>query len=583
MLWALNASSLKFKALTFRSGLNIIIADRDRQSGEDEAHESRRRSRNGAGKSSIVDLIHFLLGGEPQGALKSDALADWTFELTLDLRGARKTVSRVLSNRKKLTLKDSDLVMRQPSISTNAAWSRQLGQVWFRLNPGHAVGDASFRQMFSYFARRKRDGGFDDPVRTFRMQSIASIETNLAHLFGLDAELVRRLHQTKAALKQTQSAQRVLADIEKVTPVGARRVDLEAQLAAQIAASELIRNRLRERVEAFNVLPAFRDLERELAELNQEARDLSDDDVLDEEAITVNRRSLEAEEIPETPNLERLFHDAQVIFPDVITRRYEEVFRFHERLIANRQAHLAAELAASRRRIEERRPRREQLESRRREITASLRTSGPADELLRLRDELAAKEAGLRALQARLEEARSLEQKAEQLQIELDLAVRALRQDRRERSAIVDEASRTFSEISERLYERPGQLAISANENGVSFLPTTPADQSAGVMSMQIFCFDLTLATLCSRRGIGPGFLIHDSHLFEPVDGRQFAKALRIAAAFAAESGVQYIATLNSDELARAELEGEENFSDFVLDTKLSDTPEGGLFGIRFD
>ena len=79
------------------------------------------------------------------------------------------------------------------------------------------------------------------------------------------------------------------------------------------------------------------------------------------------------------------------------------------------------------------------------------------------------------------------------------------------------------------------------------------------------------------------GFLIHDSHLFEPVDGRQFAKALRIAADFAKETKIQYIVTLNSDELARAETESGEIFREFVIDPVLSDAPDGGLFGFRFD
>jgi hypothetical protein len=145
------------------------------------------------------------------------------------------------------------------------------------------------------------------------------------------------------------------------------------------------------------------------------------------------------------------------------------------------------------------------------------------------------------------------------------------------------QASRTLSEISERLYETPGELAISTNEQGLRFVPRIPSSQSAGVMSMQIFCFDFTMAALCRSRGMGPGFLIHDSHLYEPVDGRQFARALRIGAEYAEEIGIQYVVTLNSDELARAETEGNEDFRSFVLAPVLSDAPEAGLFGIRFD
>jgi uncharacterized protein YydD (DUF2326 family) len=189
----------------------------------------------------------------------------------------------------------------------------------------------------------------------------------------------------------------------------------------------------------------------------------------------------------------------------------------------------------------------------------------------------------VRALEGRLNEARRLEKQAEETQQEIEDATRALRQDRRERSAVANHASRTFSEISERLYETPGELAISANEQGLRFVPTIPSAQSAGVMSMQIFCFDFTMASLCRSRGMGPGFLIHDSHLYEPVDGRQFARALRIGAEYAKEIGIQYIVTLNSDELVLAETEGTEDFRSFVLDPVLSDAPEGGLFGIRFD
>jgi uncharacterized protein YydD (DUF2326 family) len=465
---------------------------------------------------------------------------------------------------------------------TSGAWSNRLGETWFHLNSTRKPGAASFRQLISYFARRRRDGGYDDPVRTFRAQSNAVIETNLAVLFGLDAEVVRRFHHARNALKQVQTAQKALRDLEKTAPTGTRRIDLEAALSAQIAAAALARDHLKTRIETFNVLPVFRELEQDLATLNERGRDLSDENVLDREAIDANRRALEVEEQERTPRLEALFAEAQIVFPEVVSRRYEEVAQFHQRLIENRQAQLNSEISSAQRRIEERAAQRESVEVRRRQITAALRTGGPADELLRLRDELSEKEAVVRALEARLAEARGLERQAEERQQELEDATRALRQDRRERATIVDQASRTFSEISERLYESAGQLAISANEQGLKFVPTMPSSQSAGVMSMQIFCFDFTMASLCRSRGMGPGFLIHDSHLYEPVDGRQFARALRIGAEYASEIGIQYIVTLNSDELARAETEGNEDFRSFVLEPVLSDTPEGGLFGIRF-
>ncbi|MDR6624476.1 DUF2326 domain-containing protein [Caulobacter segnis] len=519
------------------------------------------------------------MAGRAEGALKADALADWAFsgEFSGPV-GVGLGVDRSLCNPSVVQRR----VRGKAGQLSTSALAQELGEDWFKLGEKQGPGGPSFRQMMPYFARRRRDGGYDHPARSSRAQTPAASEINLAHLFGLDAEIVRRLHVAKAALKQNDAARKVLRDLDKAAS-GTTRADLEAQLSARIAAASLASDTLREKIETFNVLPAFRELERELSSLHQEARDLSDADVLDQEVIELNLRALGAEQPLAPTNLESLFGEANVVFPDLVARRYDEVAQFHARLVENRREHLTSEIEAARRRIQIRAALRESVEARRRSITASLRVSGPAEELLALRDELSAREAEVRNLEGRLAEARSLDERGEALERDIDEAIRALRADRRERSSIVDDASKTFSSISQRLYERPGELAISATDAGLKFLPSTPSDNSAGVMSMEIFCFDWTIATLCARRGMGPGFLIHDSHLFEPVDGRQFGKALALGARLAQETGVQYIVTLNSDELQRAEIESGEALASYVVEPRLSDEPDGGLFGIRFD
>jgi uncharacterized protein YydD (DUF2326 family) len=99
---------------------------------------------------------------------------------------------------------------------------------------------------------------------------------------------------------------------------------------------------------------------------------------------------------------------------------------------------------------------------------------------------------------------------------------------------------------------------------------------------MQIFCFDMMLMKLCSDRGIGPGFLFHDSHLFDGVDERQVAKALQIGAESAEKLGFQYIVTMNEDAVP-SEFPGTFDFKQHLISTRLTDaTEDGGLFGIRF-
>src|SRR5712671_1584188 len=257
MLHALYADQDGFKGLVFRKGLNIILANRSTLE-KDAGSKDIRRTRNGAGKSSIIDIIHFLLGGKAEGALQAVELANWTFSLDVDVGDKLISVRRKVEDSKTVQLDQKALKDQKVS---NTAWIQMLGEAWFGLKAPRLPGAASFRQIFSYFARRKKDGGYDDPVRTFRTQSNAVTETNLAVLFDLDSEIVRRFHQTKNLLKQNEIAQRALRDLDKKAAIGDRRIDLEAQLSAEMAAAQLARDRLMARIESFNVLPAFRELE----------------------------------------------------------------------------------------------------------------------------------------------------------------------------------------------------------------------------------------------------------------------------------------------------------------------------------
>lgn len=100
---------------------------------------------------------------------------------------------------------------------------------------------------------------------------------------------------------------------------------------------------------------------------------------------------------------------------------------------------------------------------------------------------------------------------------------------------------------------------------------------------MITFCFDLTYAVLAHRNGRGPDFLVHDSHLFDGVDERQIAEALKLASIVCAEEGLQYLVTLNSDDLAKIE-HYDASLSQDIIEPRLTDAfSDGGLFGFHFE
>ena len=100
---------------------------------------------------------------------------------------------------------------------------------------------------------------------------------------------------------------------------------------------------------------------------------------------------------------------------------------------------------------------------------------------------------------------------------------------------------------------------------------------------MQIFCFDVMLMRLCRERGLGPDFLVHDSHLFDGVDARQVAIALQVGAEMSERFGFQYIVTMNSDVYSTVADASGFDFDSRVISSRLTDaTEDGGLFGLRF-
>jgi uncharacterized protein YydD (DUF2326 family) len=156
--------------------------------------------------------------------------------------------------------------------------------------------------------------------------------------------------------------------------------------------------------------------------------------------------------------------------------------------------------------------------------------------------------------------------------------------DIEDRRGFVDEATVLFSEFAQRLYglDRTAYLRFEAGEKSLRIDPHIDSDSSAGISSMVIFCFDLTVSVLAHRAGRAPDFLVHDSHLFDGVDDRQLAAALTLAADVTAREGLQYIVTLNSDNLDKAR---RRNFAadGYLVAQRLTDQfDDGGLFGFRF-
>ena len=110
---------------------------------------------------------------------------------------------------------------------------------------------------------------------------------------------------------------------------------------------------------------------------------------------------------------------------------------------------------------------------------------------------------------------------------------------------------------------------------------TRKAGTSSGIQEMMIFSYDLTVARLWRERTVSPGFLVHDSSIFDGVGQRQVVHALGFASERSERDGFQYICLVNSDTLPTETLDQLRQREQVKLE--LSDYGvDGGLFGFRF-
>lgn len=590
MIRKIAASEPSFKTLELSSGLNILAADKSESATDKD-------SRNGAGKTSFVELVHFLFGARatPKSIFRSDALRNWRFEAQAEIGGKPGRVVRCGARPNSVetsgalaaeTSSLQPLLLKgpPPTSVTVDAWKKVLGAQLFGLQPAPEDEpesfEPSFRSLFSYFARRQASGGFQECLRHSTDQQLWDLQVSLSWLLGLDWTISQRFQQVREREKGLKALKLAAKSGEL-----ARLARGTAELRTELTLVRAKARRMKERLEEFQVLPDYEDLEREATRITGAINDLAADNLADRGLLQELEASITDEVEPDQTDIRRVFREVGAVLPELAERRFEEVDRFHQVVLENRRAHLRAEIESANVRIEQREATKEGLDRRRREIMGMLRSGGALAEYTAMREELGRAEAKVQELTERLRDVERLETLRTELKADRVRLTRALQNDRRERDAILQQAILRFEDLSQLLYdERAGKLTIDWSENGPRFDAQIPSGQSRGIANMQIFCFDLMLMELQVERGKAPGFLIHDSHLFDGVDERQVARALQLGAQRSVAHGFQYIVTLNTDALPQEGFDTDFNVEDYFIDVRLTDAgADGGLFGIRFD
>lgn len=572
-----------FKNMTFQSGLNLVIADKSPDADD-------RKTRNSSGKSSLIEIIHFLLGSncEKNSIFKSATLLNSKFLMDFDLGEFRLNVSRSGDTSKRFIVdgevkswpfspnkdkKSGEIYFGQKN------WNAVLGSSFFVLQTDEDPFGPTFRSLISYFIRREGEGGFIAASTYFQRQKLWNIQVNLSFLLGLDWEISRTLE----LLRQDESLLQNLKKSSKKGVLG-QFVEQPGKLKTRLTIAESDLENLKRELDEFRVLPEYKELENEASNIAIEISVLTNQNAIDQERIKAIEAQLHNESMPPASDVQAMYAEVHIALPELIKKRLSDVEKFHKAIIRNRQSHLQGEIQSASKRIHDRDKKMQEMDGRRREILELLDAHGAIDQMILLQAEYSRKLSTVEELKKRLETANQVASKETELTIERAQIRQHLSNDLVDHAEIIDEAIVTFEEFSRRISSHEGSLTIEPTKNGPEFSIVVEGGKSKGIKNMQIFCFDMMLAVLWSKRNSGPRFLVHDSHLFDGMDSRQIANALEIGAEQSEKYGFQYIVTMNSDvlESAAAEFSDSFSFEQYINPVRLSDSEEtGGLFGVR--
>lgn len=583
MIRRISANDSRFRAIDLEPGFNVVLAERTEES-------TRRDSRNGLGKTFLVNIIHFCLGAstKPGREPRIEPLEGWEFSLDLETSYGAIEVTREVDHPTRVIV-DADLnetedlspetldLLSQSHIQYKR-WARALGELTFGLDPElqEEKYAPTFRSCISYLVR-KSTVAYTDPFKHFRHQRTWDKEVNNAFLLGLswrDAREYQTLRDKKDFLDELLRQ----AESDYMEDLLGSKAELEAKIVRLTEKLE----RQEERIESFQVHPEYEDLEQEANQLTEKIHKLINNRQQAKRLLSLYQDSLSSEDPPEESEVLEVYERLGVELPETVSKRFEEVQSFHEQVIENRSSFLNSEIDRLEREINELSGKIEELSEDRQSILEILNSHGALDEYHKLQSRHSEQVSELEDLERRLETLEDVEEGKSKLAVDrAELHQRAQR-NHNENIEQRSEAISTFNRFSQELYREPGNLLIEVSERGFDFDIEIERAGSHGVESMKTLCYDLTLARLWAGRSPSPRLLVHDSPLFDGVDERQYATGLEMTAREAESEGYTYLCLLNSDTLPDSEFSEDFDPRDHVRLQLTDRNPEGSLLGFRF-
>ena len=568
MIHELYANKSSFKKIQFNKGINIILAEGD---------DNTENSRNGLGKTTLVHIIHFCLGGTPNKKyLPEDTFNDWEFTISIDISNEKiyakrsfneKSIIIVEGNFSKFPLKPTYSEEKEIYFYTLNEWKEVLGtsllglknEKEFRFKP-------TFRKVISYFIRRDEDIK-KSPFKTSSTHKNIDVIDCTSFCVGLDWKLMSKYKEYGDEIKRLNENFSNLKSIH----------GSKGQIVPEMNRLKKDLTKIKEDLDNYKVHESYRQIEKSADILSKEIQELVEKTIFLNKKIDIYEESIKEENIDDI-NVEEIYNEINFYFPENVKKTLRESKEFHKNIIFNRTNFLKTEIQSIKNDLSLINQEIEIKSDKKAGYMDILNNFGALNEYNNMQKYYTEQKSEYELIVNIIKQFDEITNKKNKLKVKLLELESRFQINYDENINHLNSLIDIFSDNSSYLYDVPGDLIIECSEKGFEYNVDIPRINSTGKTKMIVLCYDLMLL----ENFVGYNyidFLIHDSNIFDGVDSRQYASALNLIYEKTTKFDMQYICMLNSDSIPD---NLNFNIEDHVVLELNDNSIEGTLLGFEF-